>query len=179
MKKGQISFAEYLVALVVFISFVAYFSFQLLNFLPNYLTQIRSERVRSEGYQMSEILINDPGSPINWDRVPADQINRAGLNDETKNLTNYISAAKILQLKNLCNNGGYSNIKRWLGSDLDFSILITVYNSNTGAPEIFCPPEVSCSCKPPSYSIRAVNSTIKRFATVDSNHFAEIILQVV
>ena len=47
-KKAQISFAEYLVAIVVFIAFVAYFSFQLLNFLPAYLSQIRSERIRGE-----------------------------------------------------------------------------------------------------------------------------------
>jgi len=173
-RKGQISFAEYLVAIVVFLTFVGYFSFQLLNFLPAYLTQIRSERVRGEAYQMSELLINDPGYKIDWDKkLPGEEPKRIGLSDEIKNVTNFISIGKISQLQAQCAGSGYSNVKKWLGSDLDFSISITVINSDTGLPEQYY------SCRPQNPLVRTINTTIKRFAAVDSNHFAEIIMQVV
>ena len=172
-KKAQISFAEYLVAIVVFIAFVAYFSFQLLNFLPAYLSQIRSERIRGEAYQLSELLINDPGFKIDWDRrLPGEQPFRIGLNDEMKNVTNVVSGQKIAQLQTQCASS-YSNVKKWLGAEEDFVIVITLMNADTGNPDAVF------TCRPTSVLSRTLNATIKRFAGLNSTHYAEIILQVV
>ncbi|HLC39564.1 MAG TPA: hypothetical protein VJJ76_01640 [archaeon] len=169
--KGQISFAEYLVAVVVFIAFIGYFSFQLVNFLPAYLGQIRNERVRGEAYQLSELLINDPGFPINW-HVNIGATRRIGLSDETRNVTNLISESKIAQLRTQC-SGSYANVKNWMGSENDFSISITIFNSNTGLP-------VSVyNCVPVNPSVRLINTTIRRFAAINSTHFAELMLQVI
>lgn len=62
--KAQISFVEFIIAFSIFSVFVAYLFFRLLSFMPAYLNEIRSERVRSEAYQISELLINDPGEPM-------------------------------------------------------------------------------------------------------------------
>lgn len=64
--KGQISFVEYLAALTIFITSVLYIAFQLISFIPQYLNQVNDERVRIDAYQISELLANDPGNPINW-----------------------------------------------------------------------------------------------------------------
>ena len=170
-RKAQISFAEYLVAIVVFVTFASYFSSQLITFIPSYLVQLRNERVRGEAYQMTEILLNDPGFPINWHAAGGTR--RIGLNDETKNVTNLISANKISALKSQCAGGGYSNVKRLLGTDLDFSITITVININTGLPEAVH------SCLPTAFVFRAINTTIKRFASINNTHFAELVMQVI
>src|SRR3989344_2339105 len=139
--KGQISFAEYLVAVVVFIAFIGYFSFQLVNFLPAYLGQIRNERVRGEAYQLSELLINDPGFPINW-HVNIGATRRIGLSDETRNETNLISESKI-----------------------EFSILITVFNRNKSlAVSVY-------NCVPVNPSSRFIKTIIRRFAAINSTHF--------
>jgi len=169
--KAQISFAEYLVAIVVFISFVSYFSFQLANFLPAYMNQIKNERVRGEAYQLSELLVNDPGFPINWhNNIPATK--RIGLSDETKNVTNLISVAKVSQLQTQCSIS-YASVKRWLGSEEDFSISITIFSSENGLPMAVY------GCIPPTPSVRLINTTIKRFAAINTTHFAELVLQVV
>lgn len=170
--KGQISFAEYLVAVVIFISFVGYFSFQLLNFFPAYLTQIRSERVRSEAYQLSEILVNDPGYPIDWYSNP-NSIQRIGLSDETQNVTNVISTAKLNQFIALCKGNGYVNVKKLLGAQSDFSALIILFNATSGSASALL------TCQPTSVLLRDINTTIRRFADINSSFYSEIILQVV
>jgi len=171
-KKGQISFAEYLISIVVFVSFVGYFSFQLLNFVPAYLTQIRNEEARSEAYQLSDILINDPGYPINW-QSNTGAIQRIGLNDASQNLTNVISDQKLNQFISLCQGNGYFNIKRWFGTSNDFSIVISEINSYSGTTSAIV------ACKPPAEIVRAINTSIKRFADINSTYFSQIIIQVV
>jgi len=175
-EKGQISFAEYLVAIVIFVSFVGYFSFQLLNFFPAYLTQVRNERTRSEAYQLSEILVNDPGFPIDWpSHIPSDigSIKRLGLSDETQNVTNLISTSKINQFITLCRSNGYPTIKKLLGSDNDFSVIISIINANTSSTAAIL------NCTASSIIKRTINTTIVRFATINNTYYSQLILQVV
>ena len=89
--KGQLNL-EQIVAMTLFIAFSSYVFFTVFNLVPRYTSEVRSERLRSEAYQMSELLINDPGSPANWDKIV--KPSRLGLSDETANLTNFISKSK-------------------------------------------------------------------------------------
>jgi hypothetical protein len=66
--KGQFS-VEYIVSMTIFIGFVTYIIFSIWRFIPNYLSELRNERIRSEAYQISELLINDPGEPMDWNKV--------------------------------------------------------------------------------------------------------------
>lgn len=167
--KAQISFVEYLVAFVIFITFVGYFALQILKFVPEYLNQIRSERVRAEAYQISEILVNDPGYPISWN---IGNVQRLGLSDETKNLTNFLSANKINAVGDEMNpcKPGYDNIKKWLAAyDFDFSITLTRKSSTTEA--------ILINCRPLATAARATNTTIRRTFSFDSG-YGELIVQM-
>ena len=63
--KAQISYDFYF-SLVVFVLFISFLFFRLITFLPFYSDEISIQRLRSEAYQISEILINDAGHPGNW-----------------------------------------------------------------------------------------------------------------
>jgi len=174
--KGQISFAEYLVAIVVFLSFASYFAFQLLYFFPTYLTQLRNEEIRSEAYQISELLINDAGYPINWQSVvqsSPSSVQRIGLNDEMQNVTNLISTPKVYAFNSQCQGSGYSNIKNWLGTGNDFSVIISLINVTSGDVASIL------TCQTATPTVRAINVSITRFADINSTFYAQLIVQVV
>jgi hypothetical protein len=163
--KAQISFVEYLVAFVIFVTFVGYFSIQIMKFVPEYLNQIRDERIRSEAYQISEILIDDPGDPVNWNSFG--DVKRFGLSDETKNLTNVLSSNKVSSFGGGC-TPGYDKIKELLSSDFDFSItLIQKSPSET----------ILINCRPAVVAVRAINTTIRRTVSFGSG-YGELIVQM-
>lgn len=66
--KGQLTF-EQIISLVVFVSLVSYILYSVFSYIPAYLRQIRNEELKSEAYQISEMLINDPGDPPNWEKM--------------------------------------------------------------------------------------------------------------
>lgn len=165
--KGQISFVEYLAALSIFITSVIFIAYQMITFVPQYLNEANDERVRINAYQVSELLINDPGNPANWYASPP--IIRLGLSNESVNETNFISLAKINTLSSLCSaQGGYDNVKNYIGASENFTILL--YDlSNPGPPLINCHPEISFSS--------LINASITRIVTIDSNNVGELIVQ--
>jgi hypothetical protein len=119
--KGQLSM-EVIVCMVVFIIFVSYLFFQILGIRPFYIQQIKAEKIRAEAYQISELLINDPGEPIDW---IATKVNRTGLSDHSFNLTNLISWSKVENLSSLCNRS-YELAREKIGvKDYQFSILVS------------------------------------------------------
>ncbi|MEM5829401.1 MAG: hypothetical protein QW040_02190 [Candidatus Aenigmatarchaeota archaeon] len=146
--KAQISFVEFITSLVIFIGFATYISFQISLFLPNYLNEIRAERMRSEAFQLSELLINDPGEPANW-YVNFDNVKRIGLSDETKNVTNFLSGIKISSFFSNC-SANYTKIKEKLNTDFDF---IVILKDNEGK---------TYSCIPSVVYPRGINTTIRR-----------------
>jgi hypothetical protein len=165
--KGQISFVEYIVSFAVFSVFIAYMFFRLINYMPAYTDELRKEKIRSEAFQLSEYIINDPGSPINWDQGGA--INRIGLSN-IANLTNYISVSKVQRLQTSCTNN-YNSVKAILGADYQFSISI----SDRGG---ISPPSVSLYCAPSSFSTRTINATVKRAVSFDNGNFGELTVSV-
>jgi len=165
--KGQISFVEYLAALSVFITSVIFIAYQLIYFVPQYLNEVNDERVRINAFQISELLINDPGNPINWYAAPP--ILRLGLSNESANRTNYLSFTKINSFNNLCNaQDGYNTVKNLVGSSENFTVIL--YDlSNLGPSLIVCEPPISYSS--------LINTSVTRIVTIDSGDVGELIVQ--
>jgi len=175
--KGQISFVEYLAALTLFIFAVLFIALQLVNFIPQYLTQINDERVRIDAYQISEILVNDPGNPANWESRA--QIFRMGLSNESVNETDYLSLSKIEAFNNYCNplnasgqlvpGGGYANIRNNLTQTDNFAILLFNRTANSGNLLIIC--------QPPNSFSSPINTTFRRIVAIDSGDIGELDVQ--
>jgi hypothetical protein len=161
--KGQLSM-EVIVCMVVFIIFVSYLFFQILGIRPFYIQQIKAERIRAEAYQISELLINDPGEPIYWDVIAVgnpDGIKRIGLSDHTYNLTNLISWLKVGNLSSLCSSN-YEIVREKIGmKDYQFSIIVN--KTDGGVPVL---------CYPPSQTVRGgfLNFTIERVVGINTGN---------
>lgn len=164
--KGQISFVEYLVSMVVFIVFVSYIFLSISDFIPSYLNEIKKERMKSEVYQVSELLINDPGEPKNWNAVGDGQIKRIGLSDENSDKTNFLSASKVNALRTKCAN--YDSVRDWLGVENQFSLLIV---DKTGSVE-------AVDCHPTTYVTRGLNVSIRRTVAFSNMGYGELVLQM-
>jgi len=63
--KAQASF-EYYFSLVLFVMFATYIVFQTISVTSVYRREIRNRLLKTEAYQISELLVNDLGEPINW-----------------------------------------------------------------------------------------------------------------
>jgi hypothetical protein len=162
--KGQFTW-DYVVSIITFITLVSYISLQIIGNIPNMLNAIRNEFLRSEAYQLSELLINDPGQPANWNPT---NVKRIGLSNETLNVTNYISSSKISSLVTICSN--YDNLVKLLGIDVSkYNISITIFDKTND--------QLLVNCMPQIVILRAINVTIKRYAAIDNGNYAEIILQ--
>jgi hypothetical protein len=167
--KGQISFVEYLASLVLFLTAVIFIALQLINFVPQYLTEINNQRIKINAYQISELLVNDPGNPINWYQ-PSSKILRMGLSSESVNKTDYLSLQKITAFNSYCNAaGGYNNIKNNIGAVSNFAILL--FNRTAGSGNLLI------VCQPPELFSSSINTTIRRIVAIDSNDIGELIVQ--
>lgn len=172
--KGQISFVEYLASLVLFLTAVIFIAIQMINFVPQYLTEINNQRTRIDAYQISELLVNDPGNPINWYvNSPVCQngvsgICRMGLSNENVNKTDYLSLQKITAFNNYCNApGGYDNIRNNISAVSSFAILLFDHTSGN----------LLINCNPPALFSSSINTTIRRIVAIDSNDIGELIVQ--
>jgi len=119
--KSQLS-VDFVVTMVIFITFASYLSLQVLYTKPFYINFIKNERLKSELYQLSEVLINDPGYPENWEFLDLNAVNRMGLNGGKINL---ISQQKVIKFNETCVNN-YTEVKKKLGVEgYDFSIYLS------------------------------------------------------
>jgi hypothetical protein len=154
---------EFIISMVIFIIFVSYLFFQILGIRPFYIQQIKAEKVRAEAYQISELLINDPGEPIHWDAIANNpsEIKRIGLSDHNYNLTNLISWLKAENFSYLCNNN-YELIREKTGvKDYQFSIVI--HKVNGGMPIL---------CYPPPQTVKGgfINFTVERVVGINTGN---------
>ncbi len=160
--KGQLSL-EYYVSLVLFVMFVAYLIFQVLGFSPQYLSELKNERTKSEAYQVSELLVNDAGEPLNW---YASTPKRIGLSSN-ENKTNLLSQEKITALQTACQSS-YESVRKLIDIDSDFSI--TLINLISGTKLIDCQPAVPV--------IKEAKASITRIASLPDNSFVELTIQM-
>jgi hypothetical protein len=169
--KAQFSI-DYYVALIIFILLTTYISFQVLAFSPLYTKEINSQRLKSEAFQISEILINDAGQPVNWENVDENSIKRIGLSNESLNYTNFLSTKKILTLASLignpCSQLGYEKIKSWLGIQDSFSF--SLINKTSGTTILSCSPEQRVA--------RELVANISRVVAFDSGDYGILNLEV-
>ena len=176
--KAQISFVEFITALTIFIASVTYISFQISTFIPKYLNEVKAERVRSEAFQLSELLINDPGDPANWYAFNFNNVIRLGLSDERENKTNFLSQNKISKFNEFCSN--YLEVKKKLGLDYDFYLILK--DGETGEEKInCCASKIDCSILDQTLGLTQTRATITRIvAYIENNQvkYGEMILQV-
>ena len=175
--KGQISF-DYYVSLIIFVFFAVYFLFQITNLVPNFVGLMEEQRIRSEAYQISELLINDVGNPNDWDSlVPGSEssINRIGMSDETRNSTNLLAISKINDLESVCTTQGHEFLRSRMGTDLQFSVFVIDRTDDSVLLDCL-PPNVNTTTGEPF--LRGFSVSASRIVAFDDGNYGELRLQV-
>ncbi len=170
--KAQLT-VEYLASFITFIGLIIFIYFTYSSNIPSFIEEVKKEDVRSKAYQLSEMLVNDPGEPINWDDVGS--IKRIGLSDENSNKTNLISFDKVTELENRCSN--FNEIQKRLGLNKSFSVYVFNISQNNGKRD-----ELS-KCTSPELIKTAINTTVRRITVLNNTEskrleLAEIIVQM-
>jgi hypothetical protein len=161
--RGQVSI-EYLIALSIFISLITYIYFQYIGNISPFLEDVIKEEKRAEVFQIADILVNDPGEPVNWDN---NNVKRVGLANESTNMTNWIKLSKIDSMSSVC-----SNINKLLAIERPFNVMVFDVNPSTGVRTELA------KCMSSSLRFDQINATVRRYAVYDGGKIAEIIVQV-
>ncbi len=165
--KGQFTW-DYIVAFVAFIALVSYLALQIIGIRPSFTDAVRGELLRSEAYQISELLINNPGEPEDWTIL---NVRRPGFSNEIFNAVNNVSSRKAGDFNTICQQpNGYFIIAGLLGVDVykyNFSVLMI--NKTSGFSIV--------NCRPPTTIARVINVTARRFSAIDGMYAAELIVQ--
>lgn len=154
----------YYASIAVFVIVLGYLSLQLFQVVPANTNLLKVEAIRIDAYQISEILVNDGGSPNDWNTKQINQIQRLGLLDTTQNKTNLLSSQKIAQFKTICNNN-FNDVKNLLDIQNDFSISFVNYLTSD-----------KWVCKSNGKSSTSFNIT--RIVSIDGNALGEVTVQV-
>ncbi|MBU5690112.1 MAG: hypothetical protein QXM68_02640 [Candidatus Aenigmatarchaeota archaeon] len=162
--KGQITI-EYLLAFTIIIGVLSYIYLNYNRFIQPFIEIIEKEDKSAEAFQISELLLNDPGEPQNWHSTG--NIQRIGL-AEVNSKQNYLSLDKINALNGLCSN--YNEVKRLIGAERNFHLFIFSID-NSGNRNLLA------SCLPPQIVKEQINITISRYA-VYQNGLMELMVQI-
>jgi hypothetical protein len=167
--KGQINI-EYIVSLTVYITLATYIAFQLSQQTPIYLRAVREEYVKSETYQLSELLTNNVGEPENWYTLwpsAPNNIKRLGLSEGIK--TNVLSVEKIDALDEICSSD-YNDVVDMLGIDTeDYQISIFVKDITNDI--------ILLDCSPTVITAGGSIESIRRTVALGSGDYGELIIQ--
>jgi hypothetical protein len=176
--KGQLT-VQYLASFIFFIGLIIYIYFAFSANLPAFVEEVGKEDTRSKAFQLSEILLNDPGDPKDWWNEPLSSINRTGLSDENSNKNNLISKHKVDRLGELCNSpsGNFKNVTQKLAFNKSFSIHIFNVSQSSGQRNLIM------SCVDPDLPKTSINATIRRITVLNNTdtgnlELAEIIVQM-
>jgi hypothetical protein len=164
--KGQISI-EYLIALSIFIGLISYIYLKYVGNISPFIEDVIKEEKRAEAFQIANILVNDPGEPVNWDST---NVKRVGLANESTNMTNWIKLEKINRLK--IDSSRCLDLNSLLSIERPFNVLIFDVNPSNGRRTLLA------SCMSPVLRIDQINATVRRYAVYDGGRIAEIIVQV-
>lgn len=177
--KAQLTI-QYLASFIFFVGLVVYVYFAYSANLPRYVEEVEKENIRSKAYLLSELLINNPGEPENWDEVAMQNWKRLGFADQHSSKQNLISKSKIDVFNNNfdCSNpSSFSHFQELVGMRRPFSFYIFNINWEDGSGDRF--PLVECS---PSTIIKEeINVTIRRIIAYNDSgslKLAELILQM-
>lgn len=149
---------QYMMAFIAFIGLVMYIYSSYSKNVPDFINEISKEAVRSEAFQLSELLINDAGEPSNWETAGSPR--RLGFSDELMNKSNLISKSKIDNFNGNYDcmiQGDYDQVKSLLGlkTDQNPTIIISkIEDSAIRTPLL--------ECYPPSASTGTLSSRVTR-----------------
>ncbi len=138
------------------------------------MQEVEKEKVRSKVYQLSELLINDPGYPINWNK---NTVERIGLSDQNTNKPNLILKYKIDELAKFgCSDDvDYEELQNLFALDRQFSIKINEINQINGErTEHF-------NCLPSVISKTGIESKVTRITAYNDSgeiKLAEVIVKM-
>jgi len=177
--KGQLTI-QYLISFIFFVGLITYIYFAFSSNIPKFIENVEKEDTLSKAFQVSEILVNDPGYPANWEEsfIPPDQIKRLGLSDEHSNKTNLLLISKIKRFDSICDND-YTDIQKKLALNRSFSIFLFNITGNGNR-------ECELDCQPPSPPKNPINVTIRRIVAFNDTRtnpsgeikLAELIIQM-
>jgi len=177
--KGQLTI-QYLASFIFFIGLIIYIYFAYSANLPAFVEEVRKEDVRSKAFQLSEILLNDPGEPIDWNKTTQiNEIRRIGFSDHYSNKNNLILKSKIDAFNShwggSCSSPSkYEEIQKKLALNQPFSILIFNITEN-GERKLLL------DCVSYDFPKTSINATIKRITALNNSgviELAEIIVQM-
>ena len=173
--KAQLTI-QYLASFIFFIGIVVLVYLAYSANIPRFVQDVEKENTYSKAYQLSEILVNNPGEPVDWTISPLN-VKRIGLSDEYWNKTNLISNRKVEELDNYVNcndNYIYKRLQENLALNRSFSIFIFNITENGDRKPLF-------DCTPSIFPKEAINVTVKRitaFNNAGKIGLAEIIIQM-
>jgi len=171
--KAQLTI-QYLASFIFFIGLVVLVYLGYSANIPTFVKEVEKEDTYSKAYQLSEILVNNPGQPRNWNNI---NVERLGLSDENFNKTNLISYNKIQQISSkncYLNINDFKFFQNKLAMNRSFSIFIFNITENGDRKPLF-------DCTPSTFSRTTVNATVKRIAALNNFgkiELAEIIVQM-
>ena len=171
--KAQLTI-QYLASFIFFIGIVVLIYLSYSANIPRFVEEVNKENTRSKAYQLSEILINDPGQPMNWNNLPKNQIKRIGLSDHTTNKTNLILKSKIDKFHDFDCYTNFKEVQDRLALNRSFSIFIFNITENGNRDLLF-------NCSSPVFPKTVINATVKRITALNNNgkiELAEIIVQM-
>lgn len=168
--KGQLTI-QYLASFIFFIGLIVYIYFAYSANIPKFVQEVEKEDVRSKAYQLSEILVNDPGNPIGWDAAP---IRRIGFSDHHSNKTNLILKSKIDEFSNFDCETNFEEVQEKLGLNESFSIFIFNITDDGDRTTLL-------DCVPPTFPTTSINATVKRITAWNDSgtiKLAELVVQM-
>ncbi|MDI6826132.1 MAG: hypothetical protein QMD36_02975 [Candidatus Aenigmarchaeota archaeon] len=172
--KAQLTI-QYLASFIFFIGLVVLVYLAYSANIPRFVKEVEKENIYSKAYQLSEVLVNNPGEPADWNDII--DIKRLGLSDQYWNKSNLISNLKVQQLSGLnCyhNDEHFKRVQGFLDLNRSFSIFIFNITEDGNRQLLF-------DCVPSAFPRAAVNATVKRIATLNNSgkmELAEIIVQM-
>ncbi|MEM5815231.1 MAG: hypothetical protein QXD89_01945 [Candidatus Aenigmatarchaeota archaeon] len=110
------------ISLMIFITAIVFIFYEIVSFYPLFYRELKKEVLYFEGYQISQILVNDPGEPADW-YSDLSEIERIGLASEFFNTFNLLSIQKVNAVNFLCNNE-YERFKKLIGTNYDVNLVL-------------------------------------------------------
>jgi len=177
--KGQLTI-QYLASFIFFIGLIIYIYFAYSANLPAFVEEVEKEDTRSKAFQLSEILVNDPGEPKNWNQsTTINELKRIGFADHDSNKNNLILKSKIDAFKTRW--GGscgapskFKEIQEKLSLNQLFSSLIFYITEDRNR-------QLLLDCVPLNFPKTSINATVKRIAALNNSgklELAERIIQM-
>jgi len=151
----------------LFVMFAMYVVFQTISVTSVYRAEVRNRLIKTEAYQISELLVNDLGEPANWDT--SSEVKRIGLSDESMNRTNILSTNKIQAFNQSCSTD-YQLVASKLGIVEEYQFEVFIVDLTSGA--------LLASCSPPTRTSRGSIAEVTRIAALDTESYAKITVRV-